>query len=144
MLVLEKEEAYFNFINSINSDVTRKNYEYCISRFLKYCNLDLNSLIKLSQQELSNLIIKYLVSQKISSQYKTVIIASIKHACEMNDVILNWKKLKKFIKVEKTDNAINGKDRGYTHEEIQKILEFSDQRLKTAFLVFITPEQDLV
>ncbi len=131
----DKEDVYFNFVNSINSDVTRKNYEYCMSRFLKYCNLDLDALLKLPQQELSNLIIKYLVSQKISSQYKTVIMATIKHACEMNDVILNWKKLKKFIRSEKTDNEINGKDRGYTHEEIQKILEFSDQRLKTAFLV---------
>jgi integrase len=53
----------------------------------------------------------------------------------MNDIILNWKKLKKFIKSEKTDNSINGKDRGYTDKEIQKILEYSDQRLKTAFLV---------
>jgi integrase len=131
----EKEDAYFNFVNSINSDATRKNYEYCMSRFLKYCNLDLDSLLKLPQQELSSLIIKYLVSQKISSQYKTVIMATIKHACEMNDIVLNWKKLKKFNKSEKTDNEINGKDRGYTHEEIQKIFEFSDQRLKTAFLV---------
>ena len=135
MLVLQQQQAYFNFVNSINSDVTRKNYEYCLSRFLKYCNLDLDSLLKLSQQELSNLIIKYLVSQKISSQYKTVIMATTKHACETNDVILNWKKLKKFIRSEKTDNETNGKDRGYTHEEIQKILEFSDQRLRTAFLV---------
>ena len=131
----QQHEAYFNFVNSINSDATRKNYEYCLSRFLKYCNLDLDSLLKLPQLELSNLIIKYLVSQKISSQYKTVIMATIKHACEMNDVILNWKKLKKFIKSEKTDNETNGKDRGYTHNEIQKILDFSDQRLKTAFLV---------
>jgi hypothetical protein len=53
----------------------------------------------------------------------------------MNDIILNWKKLKKFIKSEKTDNSINGKDRGYTDKEIRKKLEFSDQRLKTAFLV---------
>jgi hypothetical protein len=53
----------------------------------------------------------------------------------MNDVILNWKKLKKFIKSEKTNNSISGKDRGYTYEEIQKIVEFSDQRSKTAFLV---------
>jgi integrase len=135
MLVQQQEEAYFNFVNSINSDVTRKNYEYCLSKFLKNCNLDLDSLLKLPQLDLSNLIVKYLVSQRISSQYKTVIMATIKHACEMNDVILNWKKLKKFIKSEKTDNEINGKDRGYTHQEIQKILEFSDQRLKTAFLV---------
>jgi integrase len=131
----EKEDAYFNFVNSINSEVTRKNYEYCLSKFLKYCDLDLESLLKLPQQELSNLVIKYLVSLKISSQYKIVIMATIKHACEMNDVILNWKKLKKFIKSEKTNNEMNGKDRGYTHEEIQTILEFSDQRLKTTFLV---------
>jgi hypothetical protein len=38
--------------------------------------------------------------------------ATIKHACEMNDIILNWKNLKKFVKSEKTDNEINGKDRG--------------------------------
>jgi integrase len=134
-MLVQQQEAYFNFVNSINSDATRKNYEYCLSRFLKYCNLDLHSLLKLPQLELSNLIIKYLVSQKISSQYKTVILATIKHACEMNDIILNWKKLKKFIKSEKTDNETNGKDRGYAHVEIQKILDFSDQRLKTAFLV---------
>ena len=106
----EIEAAYFNFVNSINSDVTRKNYKYLLSRFLKSCDLDLDSLLKLPQQELSNLIIKFLVPQKISSQYKTVIMATIKHACEMNDVILNWKKLKKFIKSEKTDNEINGKE----------------------------------
>jgi integrase len=53
----------------------------------------------------------------------------------MNDVILNWKKIKKFIKSERTDNSINGKDIPYTHEQIQKILEFSDQRVKTAFLI---------
>lgn len=27
----------------------------------------------------------------------------------MNDVILNWKKLKKIIKFERTDNCINGR-----------------------------------
>ena len=67
-----------------------------MSKFLKFCNLDLDSLLRLSQQELSNLIIRYLVSLKISSQYKAVILASIKHACEMKDVILNQKKLGMF------------------------------------------------
>jgi len=37
MLVQQQQEPYFNFVNSINSDATRKNYEYCLSRFLKYC-----------------------------------------------------------------------------------------------------------
>ena len=48
LLQHEKDDAYFNFVNSINSDATRKNYEYCLSRFLKYCNLDLDSLLKLA------------------------------------------------------------------------------------------------
>jgi integrase len=133
-----KPDAYFNFVNSINSDVTRKKYEYYVSKFLNYCNLDLDSLLALSQEELSNHIIRYLVSLKISSRYKAVILASIKHACEMNDVILNWKKLKKFVNSEKTVNEINGKDRGYEHKEIQKILEYSDQRSKTAFLILVS------
>ena len=131
----ESQDAYSNFINSINSEVTRKSYKYYVSRFLKYSNLDLDSLLKLPQKELSNLIINYLLSLKISSRYKNAIFFSIKHACVMNDVILNWPKLKKFIKSEKTGNETNGADRGYTHEEIQKILEFSDQRSKTAFFI---------
>ena len=47
--MLVQEEAYFNFVNSINSDVTRKNYEYCMSKFLRYCNLDLQPYNKLTQ-----------------------------------------------------------------------------------------------
>lgn len=128
-------ESYFNFVNSINSDQTRHAYEYSLTQFLKHCQMDLTSFLSLDQQEISNIIINYLVEKKISRQYKVVIFSAIKHACEMNDVILNWKKLKKFIKSDRTDNSINGKDRGCFHDEIQKILEFSDQRLKTAFLV---------
>src|SRR5687767_15084115 len=134
MQVVESKQ-YSNFVNSINSDQTRKMYEYSLSKFLKHYEMDLDSFLSLLQKEISNFIVDYLVIKKISRQYKIVIFSAIKHACEMNDVILNWKKLKKFIKSERTDNSINGKDRGYTHEEIQKILEFSDQRLKTAFLV---------
>ena len=117
-------EAYSNFVNSINSDQTRQVYEYTLNQFLNHCQLDLDSFLILSQQEMSDYIINYLVNKKISKQYKTVILSAIKHACEMNDVLLNWKRIKKFIKSEKTDNSINGKDRGYTHQEIQKILEF--------------------
>ena len=103
------DEANSNFVNSINSDQTRRLYEYSLSKFLKYCNTDLDSFLRLSQQQTSNLIVNYLVSKKISRQYKLVIFSAIKLACEMNDVILNWKKLHRFIKSEKTGNSINGK-----------------------------------
>ena len=58
-----------------------------------------------------------------------------KHACEMNDVLLNWSKIKKFNKYERTDNSINGKDRPYTHPEIQQIIQYADEPCKTAILL---------
>jgi hypothetical protein len=43
--------------------------------------------------------------------------------------------MKKFIRTENRDNSINGRDRAYTHEEIQTILEHSDLRARVAFLL---------
>ncbi|MDP9305891.1 MAG: site-specific integrase [Thermoproteota archaeon] len=130
----EQSKAYFNFINSLDSGRTRQSYEFCIQKFLNHYRIDFETLLKLPQQDISNLLIKYLVEMKISKSYKIQIFSAIRHACEMNDVILNWKKLKKFIKSEKTGNQ-SSKDRGYTHEEIQKILVFCDQRIRTVFLL---------
>lgn len=127
-------DNFVNSINSINSDETKEQYEYCLTQFLKYCQMNLDSFLKLPQDEISSLIVNYLLQRKVSRQYKVVIFSAIKHTCEMNDVVLNWTKMKKFIRTDNRDNSINGKDRGYTHEEIQKILKFSDQRSKSAFL----------
>jgi hypothetical protein len=40
---------------------------------------------------------------------KNLILSTLKHACEMNDGILNWKKVRRFIKTEKTNNETNGR-----------------------------------
>lgn len=131
----EQSKAYFNFINSLKSESTRKSYTFCIEKFLIHYEKDLDQFLRLSQDEMTNLIIKYFVDNKISNQYKNLMNATLKHACEINDVVLNWKKIRKFINSEKTGNETNGRDRAYTHEEIQNILEFSDQRIRTAFLI---------
>jgi len=36
---------------------------------------------------MTDLIIKYLVDRKVSSQYKNLITATLKHACEINSLI---------------------------------------------------------
>ncbi len=97
--------------------------------------MHLTQFLKLPQNEMANIIIKYLVDKKISKEYKNLMCSTLKHTCEINDVILNWKKIKKFINSEKTGNETNGRDRAYTHDEIQKILVFCDQRIRTAFLL---------
>jgi integrase len=127
---------YFNFIHSLNAEHTKKIYAYCLEQFLLHHKLDLHNFLKLPEQQMTNIIIQYLVEKKVSGPFKNVILATIRHACEINDVVLNWRKIKKFIRSsQKTANQISGKDRGYTHAEIQKILNFSDQRIKTAFLI---------
>lgn len=75
-----------------------------------------------------NLVTKYLVSQKKSKTYKNLILSSIKHACEMNDVILNWKKLKRFINSAKSGNEINGRKRHgekITHDSYLIVKKFN-------------------
>jgi len=136
MQVLDEEsKAYFNFINSLNSESTRNSYKFCLQKFLIYYKLDLASFLQLPTEEMSNFMIKYLVDKKISRRYKNLVTATLKHLCEINDIVLNWKKIKKFINSEKTGNEANGRDRAYTHEEILKILDFCDQRMKTIFLI---------
>lgn len=123
----EHSKSYFNFINSLKSESTRKSYTYCMEKFLGHYEKDLDQFLRLSQEEMTNLITKYFVDKKISNQYKNLISATLKHACEINDVVLNWKKIKKFINSNKTGNETNGKDRGYIDKEIQNIMKFSDQ-----------------
>jgi len=129
------DAEYFNFINSLNAPATKKLYTYCLEQFLQHYKLkDLRSFLIHEQKE--QIIIQYLVEKKVSRQYKNDIFAALRHSCEISDIVLNWRKIKKFIRSsQKTGNEIAGKDRGYTHAEIQTILEFSDQRLKTAYLI---------
>lgn len=97
----EQDVTYYSFINSLDSEYTKKYYKFCLEKFLNRYKIDLASLLKLPEDQLTNLIIKYLVETKISKQYKNLLSASLKHACEINDIMLNWKKIKKFINSDK-------------------------------------------
>jgi integrase len=134
-LLVRKEKEYFNFINSIDSEYTKRQYSYNLARFLNYIKIDLSKFLKLPQTKITDLITEYLVETQVSKSTKNNILYTLKHACVQNDVLLNWDKIKKFTKSQKTGNEIAGRDRPYTHQEIQQILNFSDQRIKTAFLI---------
>jgi hypothetical protein len=101
VLLEEQSNAYYNFINSLHSESTKQSYKFCLEKFLNHYRIDLLSFLKLPQQDMTNLIIKYLVDKKVSSQYKNLITATLKHACEINDIVLNWKKIKKKLQATK-------------------------------------------
>lgn len=93
--------SYFNFINTLNSELTKKK---CSTIWNNFCSIvkispsattadQLNKLLKISENKIADFIIKYLVQKKVSRSSKKVIFATIKHACEIDDVVLNWKKI---------------------------------------------------
>jgi len=67
---------------------------------------------------------------ELSAMTCGVMIPPIKLLCEMNDIILNWRKINKLMP-HRDDNA---SDEAYTREQIKKMLDYSDLRTKIPIL----------
>lgn len=131
--IQNEEDLYFNFINSIKSEVTKKIYENDVKYYLKFCNLTkLSDLLTIT--DLQKQIIKYIMSLRkrgLASNSISTMLNGIFHFYEMNDVPLNKKKINMF-NGEFTRKIVH---RSYTHEEIGKILDVSDLRMKVIVLL---------
>ncbi|MGH9974181.1 MAG: tyrosine-type recombinase/integrase, partial [Nitrososphaeraceae archaeon] len=131
-ILLSNNRAYFNFINSISSEHTKQAYKQNLTRFMRFCKLDsVDELLKIDMQKT---IIDYVVSLReanISHSTIHVLLAPIYHFCEMNDIFLNKKKIRKY----KGERMRVVKDRAYTHEEISKLLNTSNIRMKPIILL---------
>jgi integrase len=69
-------------------------------------------------------------SGEITAGTCDVSLPPVKLFCEMNDIILNWRKINKLLP-HGNDNAA---DEAYTREQIKKMLEYSDLRAKIPIL----------
>ena len=76
---VQKEDAYSNFVNSIDSEKTKEVYQYSLNRFLQYWQTDLDSFLSLSQQEISDLIVNCPINKKVSRAYNIVIFSAVMH-----------------------------------------------------------------
>jgi site-specific recombinase XerC len=128
-----EEDVYFNFINSIKSEVTKNVYERDVKLYLKFCNLTkLSDLLKITDPQKQ--IIKYIMSLRekgLASNSISTMLNGIYHFYDMNDVPLNKKKLNMF----KGEFARKVVDKAYAHEQISNILNFSDLRMKVMILL---------
>ena len=82
---------------------------------------------------ITNNMILYLTQMKaegLSYSYRNSAFSAIKHSYSMNDIILNWPKISKFIGEKTSDNDI----RGYTREEIKMMLDIADVKYRAVIL----------
>lgn len=129
-------QAYQNFIDSLHTDRTRHEYTRLLADFTKWKNV--NQLEDLLSQQPTNLkadIIKYLIylkkDRQLSYYSRNGVLCAIKHFFEMNDVVLPWIQISKFVgRLEKSNE-----DREYTYEEIIKLLSIADLKYKAIILL---------
>lgn len=131
-----KETEYLNFINSLRSEATITMYQFSLRNYMQYIKTNSASgLVKQDSRTIEQQLITYLVdlrkNQKLSYSSLAMRLAALRKFYEMNDVILNWKKVSNYL----GENAKIFKDRAYTTEEIQQLLTKADERGRVVFLL---------
>jgi integrase len=120
------------FLDSLESKHSKEGYQYHWNRYLKFGTPPSKQNARL----LTDHIIAYLTQMKgegLSYSYRNGALAAIKHHYTMvEDVILNWKKISKFLRKKKFDNSL----RAYTHEEIAKLLKCADVKYQAIILLY--------
>ena len=131
-----QEEAYSNFINSINSEETRREYHTNFSYFMKFCQKTTHQdMLLVPVAELESTIRDYIVHlrhhRRLSPSTVSSYMSPIIHFYEMNGVIINWRRLKKFRA--KYYSVIE--DRPYNRDQIKTLVDATSLRDKCIILV---------
>jgi integrase len=139
------------FFDAIRSPVTKKKYERNLEFFFVSAEIegqDLNAkarnFTRMAKQDnawATQAINVYMRKQKDRAERKEISEATvpnffkpIKLFCEMNDIILNWKKISKRI----PRGRSYGQDRTPSLEEVKQILAYPDRRVKPVALTMLS------
>lgn len=134
---LVMEDCYSLFINSIKSQHTQKYYSGVLNRFKEFCQVKnyTDLLFGSDRKQVEAKLIAWLTDQKAKGVKASTLngyLAALWHFYQHNDVSdVNWTKVKAFM----PEKSRPTKDRAYTVEELRKVLDFCDFRLKVVFLL---------
>lgn len=133
-----QSRPYRNFVDSIQSENTRYAYVKAMEDFLKSSELpSFEALLFVEAKSLQEKVVDHIQALKkrgLSWQTMRVRVAGIRHFCVMNDIVLNWPKIYKFIGERKRTVS----DRIYTKEEIRLIYEKCDERKRVLLLLLVS------
>jgi integrase len=135
LTVQENKKPYLNFINSLKAKQTKKQYKSALFRFIsRNGNVTLDGLLSLSPKEIEQIVTKHITEMNargLSHAYINLVMCAIFHFFDMNDILLNKKKIAKFT----GENKKMNKDRAYTHDEIKRLADTGDFRFKALVLL---------
>ena len=133
--------AYQKFYEAIRENATKKTYQIYIKQFLNYAKKDYENLVKLPQSEIEDLVFNYVIHLKDLTErtgkpspnsYNTMI-SPIKLFLEMNDILLNWVKIKKYFPAKRpVANQLP-----YTDDDVRELLAATTSVRNKAFIHFL-------
>jgi len=133
--------AYQKFYEAIRENATRKTYEIYLNQFLEYSHKDHENIVKSSQSEIEDLVFNYVIHLKDLTErtgkpspnsYNTMI-SPIKLFLDMNDILLNWVKIKKYF----PSKVPVANQLPYTDEDVRELLAATTSVRNKAFIHFL-------
>lgn len=121
------------FKQSIKSEETRRVYMVHIKRWAGYLGKK-NIMLQSDPRKIEDHIINFIISMKEEGKSFSAIhnyVSAIIKFYTINDIVLNSSKIYRFLPEKKKSK----KDRGYTHEEIHRLLDIADERMRTVILL---------
>jgi integrase len=132
-----KSFSYDNFVNAIRSPATKTVYVNSLKRYMNYLKLTSTEDLLLhgtNPKFIEAQLIDYIMSLRNDGiSYNTIkyLLASIFTFYQLNDVVLNKKKVHRYLGEYK--RVV--KDTAYTTEQIQQALQNADQRMRMIILL---------
>ncbi len=130
----ENTRPYQNFIQSLKSDYTKRDYKKALSRYRSHYNTTLERMLSIPIDEVEEKLVDYIIFLKKDDQSTSFInmnFYALKHFYFMNNVRINKEKIGKFLGESKKKNV----DRSYTHAEIKSMVDIADLRFKVVISV---------
>lgn len=126
------------FHSSIKSDKTKKQYDYHLAKFKEYFIIkSFDDLVKIQDFKIQKMVEDYMFYQREQNkQFGTMnsCLNSLKLFFSMNDVVINWVKLKKMLPEKKKATG----QTPYTTEQVQTLLKYAKNPKFRALIHFLS------
>jgi integrase/recombinase XerD len=137
MIMQKLEQKEINglelFLESIRSEETKEKYTSYLKKYVEITGIS-NLLAEKDPRAIETQIIQFIIKMKKEGKVYGAIqnyITTVLSFYKIHDIVLNSKKISRFMPEQRKVK----KDRSYTHEEISKLLEIADERMRVVILL---------